>query len=69
VKPLVKSTGLQGSIGKCFNRRLIWYRRFWNSYYMFEYEWEDNAVFVYKNMYNPQHWQDEWTQVHHFKLK
>jgi hypothetical protein len=24
---------------------------------------------VYKNMYNPQHWQDEWTQVHHFKLK
>lgn len=67
MKPLRKGFGpLDGSIGFRFGEVIVWHRRIWGAYYMFEYEWDAFSIRVYKNMYNPQTWQDEWVEVHHF---
>lgn len=64
MKPLVSNRGLENSIGARFDRTLLWHRRFWNSYYLFELKYDSMVLTVYKNMYNPETWQDEWTEVH-----
>lgn len=68
MKPLHRGQGpLDGSIGSRFGEVMVWHRRIWGQYYMFEYEWDAFCIRVYKNMYNPETWQDEWIMIHEFK--
>lgn len=68
MKPLIKGNHLESSISSQFDKRLIWYRRFWNSYYAFEHDMTNHRLTVFKNMYNQTSWQDEWMEVHRFEL-
>lgn len=68
MKPFRKSVmgPLDGSIGSRFGEDITWYRRMWGNYYMFCYEWDAYSIRVYVNRYNPDVWQDEWVEIHHF---
>jgi hypothetical protein len=69
MKPFTPHKGrgpLEGSMGVRFGETLTWYRRFWGQYYMFDYELDSYTITVFKLMYNPEAWQDEWIPVHHF---
>lgn len=60
---------MRPNISDRIDERVIWTRRFWNNYYLFEYSPDSGWLYVFKNMYNPERWQDEWTEVHKFRLE
>lgn len=46
------------------NKRQTWERTIYGGYFLFVRI--DEGVLVYKNLYNPEKWEDEWTLIHMF---
>lgn len=46
------------------NKRQTWERTIYGAYYLFVKI--DEGILVYKNIYNPEAWEDQWTLVHMF---
>lgn len=52
--------------GKRFGRAYTWQRKIEGQYYLFQLNYEQGVIRVFKNMYNAAIWEDEWVLVHEY---